>query len=90
MGIGVSTGEATCGEFGTQQRTDYTAMGRMMNLGARLCSAAKGGEIVISEKTLHVIGDKAQAEELQGITLKGISEVKAFKLIQFQSDILDH
>ncbi|MEO0565992.1 MAG: adenylate/guanylate cyclase domain-containing protein, partial [Chloroflexota bacterium] len=29
MGIGMSTGDAICGEFGTSQRTDYTAMGRM-------------------------------------------------------------
>lgn len=51
MGIGISTGEVIAGEFGPAIRTDYTAMGRVMNLGSRLCSTAIGGQIVISENT---------------------------------------
>lgn len=80
MGVGVSTGDAICGEFGTAQRTDYTAMGRMMNLGARLCSAAKGGEVVISEKTYNEIQDIATVEQLDDVSLKGIGKATAFKL----------
>ncbi len=81
MGVGVSTGEAICGEFGTAQRTDYTAMGRMMNLGARLCSAAKGGEIFISEETYSAIKDHAHVERMEDVTLKGIGQSTAYKLL---------
>jgi class 3 adenylate cyclase len=82
MGVGVSTGDAVCGEFGTAQRTDYTAMGRMMNLGARLCSAAGGGEVVISEQTYRQIEGDAQVVRLHDVSLKGIGRTTAYKLVQ--------
>jgi adenylate cyclase len=84
MGVGVSTGEAVCGEFGTSQRTDYTAMGRMMNLGARLCSAAGGGEVMISEATQQVIGPQSKSILMDGFNAKGIGKVPAYKLIEIQ------
>jgi adenylate cyclase len=73
MGIGISSGEVIAGEFGPPIRTDFTAMGRVMNLGARLCSAAAGNQIVISENTYEFIKDKANVEEMAPVTLKGIS-----------------
>jgi adenylate cyclase len=81
MGIGISTGEAICGEFGTAQRTDYTAMGRMMNLGSRLCGAADGSEIVISEGTYAAVKDRAQVERMEDVVLKGIGSATAYKLL---------
>ncbi len=84
-GIGMSTGDAICGEFGTSQRTDYTAMGRMMNLGARLCSAAGGGEVVISEKTFTTLGKQVAVEKLEEVTAKGIGQVTAYKLLKLES-----
>lgn len=75
MGIAISTGEVIAGEFGPPIRTDYTAMGRVMNLGARLCSAAHGEQIVISEKTYHDIKDNARTRELESQTLKGIQGI---------------
>jgi len=73
MGIGISTGEVIAGEFGPPIRTDFTAMGRIMNLGSRLCSAAEGNQIVISEPMASAIEDKARTRSLESITLKGIS-----------------
>ncbi|MEM6282629.1 MAG: adenylate/guanylate cyclase domain-containing protein [Chloroflexota bacterium] len=87
MGVGVSTGEAICGEFGTEQRTDYTAMGRMMNLGARLCSAAKGGEVVISEQTQIALGEAAKIERMEDVTLKGIGQATAYKLLKMDTKL---
>ncbi len=85
MGVGVSTGEAICGEFGTSQRTDYTAMGRMMNLGSRLCSAAKGGEIMISQDTYKAIKPIAEVEMVEDVELKGIGKATAYKLIKLDT-----
>jgi len=87
MGVGVSTGEAICGEFGTAQRTDYTAMGRMMNLGARLCSAASGGEVMISEATMETIKDIARIERVEDVALKGIGKATAYKLLKISTKL---
>ena len=82
MGVGISTGEVIAGEFGPPIRTDYTAMGRVMNLGARLCSAAVGEQIVISENTYLDIKDRARVRELEPQPLKGIQRVvKTYELL---------
>ena len=36
MGVGISSGEVIAGEFGPPIRTDFTAMGRVMNLGRKI------------------------------------------------------
>ncbi|NDJ59590.1 MAG: GAF domain-containing protein, partial [Chloroflexi bacterium] len=51
MGIGISSGEVIVGEFGAPTRTNFTAIGRQMNLGARLCNGAAPSQILISEAT---------------------------------------
>jgi len=73
MGVGVASGEAIAGEFGPAIRTDFTAMGRVMNLGARLCSAAKGNQVIISENTQELVGNLCEADALEPITPKGIN-----------------
>lgn len=80
MGIGISSGEVITGEFGPPIRTDFTAMGRVMNLGARLCSAAKAEEIIISGTTQQMIAEHAQIEALDSIQLKGLGSVAIYKL----------
>ncbi|MEL7236328.1 MAG: adenylate/guanylate cyclase domain-containing protein, partial [Chloroflexota bacterium] len=66
---------------------DYTAMGRMMNLGARLCSAAKGGEVVISEQTQVALGNVAKTERMDDVTLKGIGSATAYKLMKISTTV---
>ncbi len=73
MGIGISTGEVIAGEFGPPIRTDFTAMGRIMNLGSRLCSAAEGNQIIISEECAKALDERGRIRNLEPITLKGIS-----------------
>lgn len=82
MGIGVSTGEVIAGEMGPPVRTDFTAMGRVMNLGARLCSAAPGGDVFISKQTYDAIASNVEAESLAEVNLKGLGAVDAYKLIR--------
>jgi len=84
MGVGIATGEVIAGEFGPPIRTDFTAMGRAMNLGARLCSAAPAGEILISEATRQVLAERCEAEPMATIDLKGIGEVQAYRLLSFK------
>lgn len=85
MGVGISSGEVIAGEFGPPIRTDFTAMGRIMNLGARLCSAAEAGQICISKTTCEMLGENAETRLVEGKVLKGIGDVQVFELIRLMS-----
>lgn len=70
IGIGLSMGRVIMGNMGCAQRMEHTVIGSTVNLAARLCSASKGGEIVIHQAILEHIGKQGQYEEIQ---VKGFS-----------------
>ena len=72
IGIGISTGETMMGNFGSERRLEYTAIGRDVNLAARLCGAAEGDQTLISHSTYELVKDSIAADELPGMHLKGI------------------
>ncbi|MBI4816883.1 MAG: adenylate/guanylate cyclase domain-containing protein [Deltaproteobacteria bacterium] len=49
VGVGITVGEVVMGNMGSDRRMEYTVIGSPVNLAARLCSKAQGGEIVVSE-----------------------------------------
>ena len=75
MGIGIHTGTMLVGNMGAENRLNYTVIGSNVNLAARICSAAKGMQILISGDTLqeHGVKEAFSIEEMSPITLKGFS-----------------
>ena len=71
--MGISTGYCTVGDFGSQQRLDYTAFGSPVNLAARLEAMAPATKIIISEQTYDLISDQVECEPFKEITPKGFS-----------------
>ena len=70
VGIGLHTGEATIGYIGSEQRSEYTAIGDTVNLASRLQSNAIGGQILISEATAKAAGDIFPMVKRDPLTVK--------------------
>jgi adenylate cyclase len=71
--MGINTGYCNVGNFGSDDRMDYTIIGAEANLAARLQSVAKPGHIVVSYETYALVRDTVIAQGLPPITMKGIS-----------------
>jgi class 3 adenylate cyclase len=83
FGVGISQGYATLGQIGFAERMDYTAIGTVTNLAARLCSEAKDGQILIIRRVAVAVEDDAKLEEIGDVSLKGLSQaVAVYNVVQ--------
>jgi adenylate cyclase len=73
IGVGVHTGEATCGVVGAEGRLEYTIIGDTVNLSARLESTTKekGVPILISDATATLLGIDYETQPLGDVKVKG-------------------
>jgi adenylate cyclase len=78
---GINSGQAVLGVVDAPGRRGYTATGDTVNLASRLEGQARAGEVVVSGSTHAGLGEGAEVEELDPLTVKGKSEaVRAFVL----------
>jgi adenylate cyclase len=83
IGVGINTGEVVAGYIGSSKAMQYTVIGAPVNLAARLCSAAKGMQILLSENTWGLVQDVFEVEELEPISPKGIAQpVRVFEVLR--------
>ncbi len=85
--MGITTGYCTVGNFGSEQRLEYTVLGSPVNLAARLQSAAQPGEVLVTEATYNLVRGEVDGEHNLSFSPKGFSRpVEVFKISDFKSE----
>ena len=82
FGVGIAQGHATLGRIGFEGRSDYTAIGSVTNMAARLCGEARGRQILISQRVYAAIEDVVVADSVGELSLRGFSRpARAYNVI---------
>jgi len=70
VGIGINYGDSFAGNIGSHLRLEYTVIGDTVNVASRLCSNAKGGEILISDPFYQVTREKPDVDAREPLSVK--------------------
>jgi class 3 adenylate cyclase len=74
FGVGLAGGPATVGRIGYESRFDYTAIGSVVNLAARLCASATDREILMDTEVAGQVGDRRPIKALGNRSIKGYED----------------
>jgi class 3 adenylate cyclase len=85
FGVGLASGPATVGRIGYESRFDYTAIGSVVNLAARLCASATDREILMDAKVAEAVKDRRSLKGLGNRPIKGYDEAMPVFGISFDA-----
>ena len=85
--MGIATGFCTVGNFGSEQRMDYTVLGSPVNLSARLQAMAPANTLVINDATYELVNEHVHCEHYEEFTPKGFARpVQVYRVLGFRSE----
>lgn len=71
LGLGVNSGTAIVGNIGSDKRMDYTVIGDVVNIAARLEAIAEPNQVLVGEGTQALLGDAFELRLLGSRQLTG-------------------
>jgi adenylate cyclase len=87
--IGINTGYCTVGNFGSADRMDYTIIGNMVNMTARLQSHAEIDSILMGHETYSLVKGMVATAKHSPITVKGFAEpLNCYKVLGLYDDLV--
>ena len=88
--IGIATGFCTVGNFGSEDRMDYTIIGNVANLVSRLQAHSEVGGILVGSETYALVKEGVATEEQEPIAVKGFAEpIRCFKVLGIYDDLVE-
>jgi class 3 adenylate cyclase len=88
--MAINTGYCTVGNFGSEDRMDYTIIGNEVNLASRLQSHAEPGDILITHETYSLVKDICPAEEQSPVHVRGfVDPVRNYKILGLYDELTE-